>query len=140
MSFRACMTQLEPIKVPPANLPERAMIQQLGDMSVFYCGKVLGREEEEQLRRAIFNQIGEGTIVLDLAELEAVDPEGMGVLVTAASYAVRVGTRLKLMNVRPAVGSFLADTHLLATFDLCTPEESVALWCRAVCRDARRGQ
>lgn len=55
---------------------------------------------------------GEGELVLDLTDLEAVDPTGLGVLVGAHRRAGRLGRTLVLRDTPPAVGRVLRRTRL----------------------------
>lgn len=55
---------------------------------------------------------GEGELVLDLAELEAVDATGLGVLVGAHRRAQRAGRTLVLKDVPATVGRLLLVTRL----------------------------
>lgn len=55
---------------------------------------------------------GEGELVLDLADLEAVDATGLGVLVGAHRRAQRMGRTLVLEDVPDQVGRLLLITRL----------------------------
>ena len=55
---------------------------------------------------------GEGDLVLDLTDLEAVDATGLGVLVGAHRRAGRSGRTLVLRDVPPSVGRLLQVTRL----------------------------
>jgi len=55
---------------------------------------------------------GEGELVLDLAELEAVDATGLGVLVSAHRRAQRAGRTLVLADVPAQVERLLLVTRL----------------------------
>lgn len=55
---------------------------------------------------------GEGELVLDLTELEAVDATGLGVLVGAHRRAQRAGRTLVLEDVPDPVGRLLLITRL----------------------------
>ena len=55
---------------------------------------------------------GEGELVIDLADLEAVDATGLGVLVGAHRRAQRAGRTLILEDVPDAVGRLLLVTRL----------------------------
>jgi anti-anti-sigma factor len=123
-------TMTQPMIVP-TTVASTSSMQTLGDVSVVQCGRTLGALEQELLRSAIQSAVTQ-TIVLDLARLGGIDSTGLGVLVTMARYATACSTRLKLMNVRPAVASFLNENNLLTVFEMCSPREVIAIWCRAV--------
>lgn len=55
---------------------------------------------------------GSGDLVLDLTELHAVDPTGLGVLVGAHRLAGRSGRTLVLQDVPPGVSRLLRRTRL----------------------------
>lgn len=55
---------------------------------------------------------GEGDLVLDLADLAAVDATGLGVLIGAHRRAGRSGRTLVLRDVPPSVGRLLLVTRL----------------------------
>jgi anti-anti-sigma factor len=108
-------------------------IQRIGNVSVFHCSERVLDGDEEQLHSAISSQSRSGPVVLDLRELSVLDSAWLGTLMTAAACGVANGTQLKLMNLRPSVEAMLRQNNLLAAFEICSPTEVIALWCRAMC-------
>jgi anti-anti-sigma factor len=70
-------------------------------------------------------------VVLDLAEVSAVDAAGVGMLVLLRLWANATGTKLKLMNLTPRVEEVLQLTKLRSAFEVCSVREMMDLLCRA---------
>jgi len=70
-------------------------------------------------------------VVLDLAEIKAVDGAGLGWLVALRAWAKTTGTTLKLMNLNPKVVYLLELTHLLPLFEICSVKDMFELVCGA---------
>jgi len=70
-------------------------------------------------------------VVLDLAEVTAVDAAGVGMLVLLRLWANATGTKLKLMNLTPRVEEVLQLTRLRSAFEVCSVREMMDLLCRA---------
>ena len=106
-------------------------IQKLGDVSVFQCAGRLTAGDGDILRIAVRTQSRVHTVVLDLAEISAIDAAGLGMLVSLRAWAKSTGTDLKLMNLTPRVEEVLELTHLRAAFEVCSVREMMDLLCRA---------
>lgn len=106
-------------------------IQKLGDVSVFQCAGRLTAGDGDILRLAVRTQSRVRTVVLDLAEISAIDAAGLGMLVSLRAWAKSTGTELKLMNLTPRVEEVLELTHLRAAFEVCSVREMMDLLCRA---------
>lgn len=106
-------------------------IQKLGDVSVFQCAGRLTAGDGDILRIAVRTQSRVRTVVLDLAEISAVDAAGLGMLVSLRAWAKSTGTELKLMNLTPRVEEVLELTHLRPAFEVCSVREMMDLLCRA---------
>ena len=106
-------------------------IQKLGDVSVFQCAGRLTAGDGDILRIAVRTQSRVRTVVLDLAEISAIDAAGLGMLVSLRAWAKSTGTDLKLMNLTPRVEEVLELTHLRAAFEVCSVREMMDLLCRA---------
>jgi anti-anti-sigma factor len=86
----------------------------------------------EVLRNAVLRQRGIRTLVLDLADIIAVDAAGLGMLASLRAWAKETRTELKLMNVTPRVEKLLELTNLKSAFEVCSGREMLALLCRAI--------
>ncbi|HWK31916.1 MAG TPA: STAS domain-containing protein [Terriglobales bacterium] len=111
-------------------------MQRIGETLVFQWSHHAGADEAELLA-TLRSEAQATSLVLDLAPFESIGPSRLGTLVAAAREAARNAIRLKLMNVRPGVEAFLRENNLLSVFEMCTPQEVLTLWCRAV-RCSRR--
>ena len=106
-------------------------IQKLEDVSIFHCSGRITAGHEDLLRAAVRRQSRARTIVLDLAEIEAVDAAGLGMLVSLRARATENGTDLKLMNITSRVDQVLRLTNLRSSFEVCSVREMMDLMCRA---------
>jgi anti-sigma B factor antagonist len=106
-------------------------IQKLGDVSVFQCAGRITAGDGDILRIAVRTQSRVHTVVLDLAEISAIDAAGLGMLVSLRAWAKSTGTELKLMNLTPRVEEVLELTHLRPAFEVCSVREMMDLLCRA---------
>jgi anti-anti-sigma factor len=105
--------------------------QNLGDVTVFRCAGRITADSGNQLQNEVVNRTDAREVVLDLAEVSAVDAAGLGVLVSLRTWAETTGRRLKLMNLLPRVEKVLELTHLRSAFDVCSLREMLDLLCRA---------
>ena len=111
-------------------------IQKLGDVSVFQCTGRITAGDGDILRIAVRTQSRVHTVVLDLAEVTAIDAAGIGMLVALRAWAKATGTALKLLNLTPRVEEVLQLTNLRSAFEVCSVREMMDLFCR-VSRTAR---
>lgn len=116
--------------IPKASL--RLAIRNLGDISVFQCAGRIALGDEDLLRNAIHSRSLGSTIVLDLAQVNAVDAAGLGMLVALREWAGGTGKSLKLINVTPHVEEMLELTGLISFFEVCSFREMMTLWCRGI--------
>jgi len=107
-------------------------IQKLGDAIVIRCVGRLVIPYAEVLRHAVLRQHRIRTLVLDLADIIAVDAAGLGMLTSLRAWAKDTRTALKLMNVTPKIEQLLELTNLKAAFEVCSGREMLALLCRAI--------
>ena len=105
--------------------------EKFGEVFLFACS-ANASEDEAEVIAAMRNESRGAQFVLDLAQLETIDPSRLGSLVAIARQANRDAVSLKLMNVRPGVEAFLRENNLLAVFAICSPQEAISLWCRSV--------
>jgi anti-anti-sigma factor len=92
-------------------------IQNAGDIVVLRCQGRIVRGEESALLCAAVRQHGQD-IVLDLADVTAIDAAGIGALVSLQA----AGIYLKLMNPTVAVRSVLRLTGIESVFEICEDE------------------
>jgi len=107
-------------------------IQKLGDTTVIQCAGRITFPSADTLRTAILQQPRMRAVILDLADINAVDARGLGVLVSLRAWAKKTGTALKLMNMHPRVEKLMELTHLNSAFGICSAREMVDLICRAI--------
>jgi anti-sigma B factor antagonist len=106
-------------------------IQKLGDVTLFQCAGRITAGDGDILRIAVRTLSRVRTIVIDLAEVSAIDAAGLGMLVSLRTWATATGTELKLMNLTPRVEEVLQLTNLRAAFEICSVREMMDLLCRA---------
>ncbi len=107
-------------------------IQKLEDTTVIRCAGRMVIPYAEVLRNAVLRQRRVPTLVLDLADIIAVDAAGLGMLASLRAWAKETRTELKLMNVTPKVEELLELTNLKSAFEVCSGREMLALLCRAI--------
>ena len=77
----------------------------------------------ETVRRHVLN--GWRSIVINLAEVCAIDAAGLGALVMAFTKAREAGGSIVLAGVRPRVRALMAVTGLIDVFETCESVEDV---------------
>jgi anti-anti-sigma factor len=107
-------------------------IQKLEDTTVIRCAGRMVIPYADVLRNAVLRQLRIRTLVLDLADVVAVDAAGLGILVSLRAWAIETRTALKLMNVTPKLEKLLELTNLKSAFEVCSGREMLALLCRAI--------
>jgi anti-sigma B factor antagonist len=107
-------------------------IQKLGDATVIRCAGRMVVPYAEALRNAALRQRRIRTLVLDLADIIAVDAAGLGMLASLRAWGKETRTAVKLMNVTPKVEELLQLTKLKPAFEVCSGREMLALLCRAI--------
>jgi anti-anti-sigma factor len=106
-------------------------IQMLGDASVFHCSGRITAGEEERLRKAVRSRSRVRTVVLDFADISAIDAAGLGMLASLRAWSKDAGIELKLMNLNPRVEGVLQLTNLQSALEICSVREMMDLLCRA---------
>ncbi len=107
-------------------------IQKLEDTTVIRCAGRMVIPYAEVLRNAVLRQPRIRTLVIDLADVVAVDAAGLGMLASLRAWAIETRTALKLMNVTPKLERLLELTNLKSAFEVCSGREMLALLCRAI--------
>lgn len=116
-----------PLGKEPAML--KLTIQMLGDLCVFHCAGRILANDEDFLRPAVRSQACLRAVVLDLAEVSAIDAAGVGMLVSLREWAESTHVQLKLINLTPRVEEVLRLTNLIDAFEVCSVREMVDLLC-----------
>ena len=102
-------------------------IERKGRTTIIRCvGRIVVGKELSKLRDAVLCELGQQTIMLDLAALEAVDAGGLGLLVFLHTCAHGLGTALKLMNPTQRVAELLRLTNLDSVFEIFSSENVVS--------------
>lgn len=78
-------------------------IQKMSDAIILHCAGQLTFPNAETLRAFSFQRPFPQTLVVDLADVIAVDAAGLGALLAVRARFNKTGTVLKLMNVNPRV-------------------------------------
>ncbi|MBV9610525.1 MAG: STAS domain-containing protein [Acidobacteria bacterium] len=105
-------------------------IQDLGDVVLFRCTGRMVAGNVPDLHRSVA-AAGARQIVLDLAEVTAIDAAGLGSLIAVQESAKAAGAHFKLMNITPRINALLQLTKLDLTFKVCSVAEMLHLICRA---------
>ncbi len=99
-------------------------IERKGSTTVVWCaGRIVVGEGVSKLRDAVLCELGQQSIVLDLAAVEAIDAGGLGLLVFLHTCAHGLGIELKLMNPTPRVAELLRLTNLDSVFEILSAED-----------------
>ena len=110
--------------------------QKLGDTTILHLAGRVTFPDADSLRGLTLQQPCVRTLVLDLANVTAIDAAGVGALVFLRFRSKSVGRTLKLMNVNPQIERLLELTNLKSAFEICSAREMLDLMCRAL-RDAQ---
>lgn len=116
-----------------------ARVQRLKDVTVIHCPGRITFPHASELWATVVRHTHSQTLVLNLADVLAIDAAGLGMLVSLRAWAKRTRTELKLMNVTPRVEQLLGLTRLKSEFDVCSAREMLDLLCRALQKDESAG-
>jgi anti-sigma B factor antagonist len=116
-----------------------ARVQRLKDVTVIHCAGRIAFPHASELWATVFRHTRAQALVLDLADVLAIDAAGLGMLVSLRAWAKRTRTELKLMNVSPRVEQLLGLTRLKSEFEVCSAWEMLDLLCRALQKDGSAG-
>ena len=108
----------------------KVIIRNLGEATIFRCEGRMVFPDAGTLRVAVMTHPPTRLAVLDLAEVDAIDGAGLGILVSLRAWSRATGTRLKLMNLRPKVEYLLELTHLMPLFEMSSVRDVLELFCR----------
>ena len=103
-------------------------IDNIGDLAIVECeGRLVRSESAFKLRDAVTSQSDARTVVIELAEVRAIEGGGLGMLVFLQRWARDQDIRLKLFNPSKSVRERLKLVGPLAEFDIPTLDEMMAL-------------
>jgi len=106
--------------------------QKLGNTTVLHCVGRLTFPDADALRNLTLQAPQASSLILDLANVTAIDAAGLGALVSLRAWSSKSGSALKLMNVNSKVLRLLELTNLRPAFEICTAREMLDLLCRAL--------
>jgi|SRR6516164_4530778 anti-anti-sigma factor len=109
----------------------RITVNNLSDITIFQCAGEITFPGADTLRIVVLQQTCIRIAVLDLAEINAIDAAGLGLLVSLRTWARTTGTKLKLMNLTPRVEDLFEITNLRSAFEICSVRDMLDLLCRA---------
>ncbi len=102
-------------------------IENIGDMVVLSCkGSIVRSEAASKLREAVTSQANARIIVLDLAEVHAIEEEGLDMLSALQRWALDHNMQFKLFDPSSSVRSRLEHNESMQ-FDIARFKEMVAL-------------
>jgi anti-sigma B factor antagonist len=95
-----------------------------GEIAVFRCmGRIVAGEDTRSLWDGVGHADGKRHVVLDLAEVDAIDAAGLGLLVFLHTSAFIGGMELKLINPTQRTRKLLALTNLDSVLEICSPQD-----------------
>ncbi|MFI5723137.1 STAS domain-containing protein [Streptomyces cyaneofuscatus] len=88
-------------------------------------GKITIGVGDVALRNAVQDalQSGATNILIDFANVTAIDSSGIGELVSSYTRATNRGGKLKLVNLSPKIHDILAITQLITVFEVYDDED-----------------
>jgi anti-sigma B factor antagonist len=99
-------------------------VERRGKIALLFCaGRIDIGESLTRLREAVLCELGARAILLDLAQVTAIDAAGLGLLMFLHTRAAGRGCELKLCTQSPQVASVLNLTTLDSVLSVCSPEE-----------------
>jgi anti-sigma B factor antagonist len=99
-------------------------VERRGKIAVLFCaGRIDIGEPLTRLREAVLYELGASAVVLDLAQVTAIDAAGLGLLMFLHTRAAGRGCELKISASSPQVASVLKITKLDSVLSVCSPEE-----------------
>ena len=102
----------------------RIRVENIGDAAVLRCvGRIVAGDPIRALQDAVMCQVGRRLVVLDLAEVDAIDATGLGSFIFLKTLACVAGMEFKLMNVTQQVRELLNVTKLDSVFETWLPED-----------------
>jgi anti-anti-sigma factor len=102
----------------------KVTVRNKGEIAVFRCmGRMVAGEDARALWDAVRHAAGKHLVVLDLAEVDAVDAAGLGLLVFLHTSASIGGKEMRLLNLTERTRKLLALTNLDSVLEICSPHD-----------------
>jgi anti-anti-sigma factor len=103
-------------------------VERAQDIAVVNCsGRMVRGAALDSLRRRIEQLENVRLLVLDVSEVEQVDAGGLGTLLLLRRWAVRSGSRMKLVNPPAFFRKLLEATHLNSVFEISSLKEAICI-------------
>lgn len=113
-------------------------VERTDEVAVVRCsGRIVRGEEVRTLRNAVVAEKASRILVLDLAEVEAVDAGGLTTLLSLHQWARSRGVQLRLVNPSHFVREVMVRTQLDHVFDISTLNQALFVLSGADCHHAR---
>ena len=110
----------------------KVTIRKVGGIVVIRCvGRIVADEDFCAVRDGIGHSGENRFIVVNLAEVDAIDAAGLGLLVSLHTSAAIAGVELKLMNPSERTRELLTLTRLDSVLEICFPRHAEWLGERA---------
>jgi anti-sigma B factor antagonist len=104
----------------------KSEIRDVGDVRVIkLSGKITIGTGDVKIRELINGALDDGQhkILLDLAEVSAIDSSGIGEMVACYTTVTKRDGQLKLMRLSPKINDILHVTQLITVFDVFDSED-----------------
>jgi anti-anti-sigma factor len=102
----------------------KVTVRNRGEIAVFRCmGRMVAGEDARALWDGVRHAAGKRLVVLDLAEVDAIDAGGLGLLVFLHTSASSGGMELKLINPTQRTRKLLVLTNLDSVLEICSPQD-----------------
>jgi anti-sigma B factor antagonist len=104
----------------------KSEIRDVGDVRVItLSGKITIGTGDVKIRELINSALDDGKskILLDLADVSAIDSSGIGEMVACYTTVTKRDGQLKLMRLSPKINDILHVTQLITVFDVFDSED-----------------
>jgi len=104
----------------------KSEIRDVGDVRVItLSGKITIGSGDVKIRELINSALDDGKskILLDLADVSAIDSSGIGEMVACYTTVTKRDGQLKLMRLSPKINDILHVTQLITVFDVFDSED-----------------
>jgi len=103
----------------------KVTIRKVGGIVVIRCvGRIVAGEDFCAVRDGIGHSGENRFIVVNLAEVDAIDAAGLGLLVSLHTSPGIAGVELKLMNTSERTRELLTLTRLDSVLEICSPRHA----------------